>query len=35
MCTPTQTERPRYAIKTPQNLSARIQWLRDYYFQGV
>jgi len=35
MCTPTQTEQPRYAIKTPQNLSPRIQWLRDYYFQGV
>ncbi|MBN2387896.1 MAG: hypothetical protein JXB85_12835 [Anaerolineales bacterium] len=31
-----QTEsRPRFAIKTPENLSARIQWLRDYYFQGV
>jgi formate C-acetyltransferase len=26
---------PRYAIKTPSNLSSRIQWLRDYYFQGV
>ena len=26
---------PRYAIKTPTNLSPRIQWLRDYYFQGV
>lgn len=25
----------RFAIKTPQNLSPRIQWLRDYYFQGV
>jgi len=35
MCTPTQTERPRYVIKTPQNLSPRIQWLREYYFQGV
>ncbi len=28
-------EKPRYSIKTPTNLSARIQWLRDYYFQGV
>ncbi len=26
---------PRYQIKTPHNLSPRIQWLRDYYFQGV
>ncbi len=24
-----------YAIKEPRNLSPRIQWLRDYYFQGV
>jgi len=29
-CTP-----PRYAIKQPQNLSPRIRWLRDYYFQGL
>ncbi len=28
-------EKPRYEIKTPQNLSSRIQWLRDYYFRGV
>ena len=28
-------EKPRYAIKQPKNLSPRIQWLRDYYFQGV
>ena len=28
-------EKPRYAIKTPANLSPRIAWLRDYYFQGV
>jgi len=28
-------EKPRYAIKTPNSLSPRIQWLRDYYFQGV
>ena len=26
---------PRYQIKKPENLSPRIQWLRDYYFQGV
>lgn len=25
----------KYTIKTPYNLSPRIQWLRDYYFQGV
>jgi formate C-acetyltransferase len=25
----------RYLIKSPSNLSPRIQWLRDYYFQGV
>jgi pyruvate-formate lyase len=29
------SDQPRYAIKTPTNLSSRIQWLRDYYFQGV
>jgi len=34
MCTPL-VEKPRYAIKTPKNLSSRIQWLRDYYFQGT
>ena len=28
-------EKPRYTVKEPQNLSPRIQWLRDYYFQGV
>jgi pyruvate-formate lyase len=28
-------DKPRFAIKTPTNLSLRIQWLRDYYFQGV
>ena len=31
----TVLEQPRYIIKQPQNLSPRIQWLRDYYFQGV
>jgi len=25
----------RYSIKQPYNLSPRIRWLRDYYFQGV
>jgi len=25
---------PRYSIKEPHNLSPRIKWLRDYYFQG-
>jgi pyruvate-formate lyase len=25
----------RHAIKEPTNLSPRIQWLRDYYFQGL
>ncbi len=26
---------PRVTIKEPSNLSQRIQWLRDYYFQGL
>lgn len=26
---------PSYSIKRPKNLSPRIQWLRDYYFQGT
>ncbi|NMC28452.1 MAG: hypothetical protein GYA45_00075 [Pelolinea sp.] len=30
-----QTEPRQTAIKQPYNLSARIQWLRDFYFQGV
>ncbi len=34
MTTPT-LDQPKYAIKTPRNLSPRVQWLRDYYFQGV
>jgi hypothetical protein len=25
----------RHAIKEPTHLSPRIQWLRDYYFQGL
>ena len=25
---------PKYAIKEPKNLSPRVKWLRDYYFQG-
>ena len=28
-------DQPRYAVKTPHNLSPRIQWLRDYFFRGV
>lgn len=28
-------ETPVYTLKTPTNLSPRIAWLRDYYFQGV
>ena len=32
----THTEaQPRFEIKSPTNLSPRIQWLRDYYFIGV
>jgi formate C-acetyltransferase len=32
----TLTHAPiRFSIKTPTNMSPRIQWLRDYYFQGV
>jgi pyruvate-formate lyase len=26
---------PRYRVKEPYDLSPRIQWLRDYYFQGL
>jgi pyruvate-formate lyase len=29
------SEMPLAAIKQPKNLSPRIQWLRDYFFQGV
>jgi pyruvate-formate lyase len=35
MATSTVLEKPHYSIKMPTNLSPRIQWLRDYYFQGV
>jgi formate C-acetyltransferase len=28
-------QQSQYAIKEPKGLSQRIQWLRDYYFQGV
>jgi pyruvate-formate lyase len=28
-------ESPQYKIKQSKNLSPRIQWLRDYYFEGV
>jgi formate C-acetyltransferase len=31
----TTCTQPRYTIKEPANLSPRIQWLRDFYFQGV
>jgi pyruvate-formate lyase len=33
--TETMCATPRVAIKQPSNLSPRIQWLRDYYFQGL
>jgi formate C-acetyltransferase len=33
--TTVEIEKPRYVIKAPTHLSSRIQWLRDYYFQGV
>ena len=33
--TTTACAQPGYVIKEPKNLSPRIQWLRDYYFQGV
>jgi pyruvate-formate lyase len=26
---------PKYVVKEPKNLSPRIRWLRDFYFQGV
>ena len=35
MNTAVSTFSPEYALKEPHNLSPRIQWLRDYYFQGV
>ena len=31
----TSAVKPHYKIKSPQNLSQRIQWLRDYYFSGT
>jgi formate C-acetyltransferase len=31
----TRQKKHTYTIKTPENLSPRIQWLRDYYFSGV
>jgi pyruvate-formate lyase len=33
--TTTVPEKPKYSIKEPKNLSPRIKWLRDYYFQGL
>ena len=35
MCTPTALQSPQPAVKTPHNLSPRIQWLREYYFSGT
>jgi formate C-acetyltransferase len=35
MAIATDCVQPKYAIKKPANLSPRIQWLRDYYFEGV
>jgi formate C-acetyltransferase len=35
MDTTLTSSNTRYAIKTPENLSPRIQWLRDYYFKGT
>jgi formate C-acetyltransferase len=31
----TTPETKTFPIKEPKSLSLRIQWLRDYYFQGV
>jgi trans-4-hydroxy-L-proline dehydratase len=28
-------DQPKFSVKEPKNLSPRIQWLRDYFFQGV
>ena len=28
-------DQAKVTLKQPKNLSPRIQWLRDYYFQGV
>lgn len=33
--TPVTKKEPHFSVKKPTNLSPRIQWLRDYYFQGV
>lgn len=35
MLTSLEQKQSNYAIKTPFHNSQRIQWLRDYYFQGV
>ena len=35
MTTTPVVDKPRFVIKGPTNLSPRIQWLRNYYFQGV
>ena len=31
----TTDSRSRYTLKEPLNLSKRVRWLRDYYFEGV
>ena len=31
----TTDSRSRYTLKEPLNLSERVRWLRDYYFEGV
>ena len=35
MATISQQHQTAYRIKSPENLSPRIQWLRDYYFSGI
>ena len=29
------SEKAKFSVKEPHNLSPRIQWLRDYYFKGA
>ena len=35
ICPRLTIEKPRFTIKEPKYLSARVRWLRDYYFEGV
>lgn len=35
MPAPDTLASPRTTVKTPHNLSPRVQWMRDYYFQGT